>query len=144
MSQLILLHEDALRLDHPVFYRADEGAQIAFIWDSDYFAKNHCGLKRQVFIYETLCDMQVDIYHGDFDIVLAALCARDDIDEIFMPASPNPLLKARFDNLPENCETHCVPDEAFVHLDNVPDLRRFFKYWNKAKKAAFKVNGIGA
>ena len=34
-----------------------------------------------------------------------------------------------------------VADEVFAHLKSSPDLRRFFRYWNKAKSSAMDYNG---
>jgi hypothetical protein len=44
----------------------------------------------------------------------------------------------------QNCDTHIVKDEVFIVADELPDLRRFFRYWNRARKLAFSYNGIGS
>ena len=34
-----------------------------------------------------------------------------------------------------------IEDTPFVTLANPPDLGRFFRYWNKAKKGAMRPHG---
>jgi hypothetical protein len=35
-----------------------------------------------------------------------------------------------------------VEDTPFVTLDREPDLARFFRYWNKARKSAMRPHGV--
>ena len=34
-----------------------------------------------------------------------------------------------------------VPDRPFVQMDTPPELGRFHRYWNKARKAALRPSG---
>jgi hypothetical protein len=43
--------------------------------------------------------------------------------------------------LRQNRKVSAIADAPFVQMDSPPDLRRFFKYWNKAKKHAFSYDG---
>lgn len=142
MTDLIVLNEDALRADHPVFACAEVQTPCVFIWDPDYFAANYCGLKRQVFIYQTLSGMDLEIYVGPFDAVFSNLLDQYNPNTVLVPYSVNPLLKQRHDRMADVCKLRQLKDEAFVSLEEITDLRRFFRYWNKAKKAAFSVNGV--
>ena len=84
MAGLVWLHEEALRADHPVF-AAVPGAKALFCWDIDYMAAADIGLRRQIFIYESLLDLDVTIIRGAASQVLplagatrsghAALCS---------------------------------------------------------------------
>ena len=38
-------------------------------------------------------------------------------------------------------ELQQVDDEPFVTLEGPADLKRFFRYWNQARKTAFDING---
>lgn len=144
MTDLVILNEDALRRTHPVFAQAGAGANCIFIWDMTYFEAMQCGLKRQVFLYETLCEMDVEIYGGVFADVFPQLLAQYAPSTVFVPYSVNPKLKDRHALMAQNCDTHIVKDEVFIVADELPDLRRFFRYWNKARKFAFSYNGIGS
>ena len=79
MADLVWLHEGALRLTHPVFAAGGPDATTIFIWDRDRLAASHVGIKRQLFIYETLAEMSesrsLDIHEGraeevDFEATL--------------------------------------------------------------------------
>jgi hypothetical protein len=99
------------------------------------------GLKRRVFLYETLLELPVDIYAGDTLETLQTLATASQASQVFAGATPNPRLNAILDALPDTLKVTRVADEAFVDLPEPENLRRFFKYWNKAKKLAFQPNG---
>ena len=144
MSRFIWLHEDCLRATHPVFAHAPQ-ARAVFIWDDAYMDAMHYGLKRRVFIYETLCDLPVEIYAGDTIDTWRALQNMAGASDIITGKTPNPALKAMMPTLREGLQLTTIADAPFVHLDAAKDdagqLRRFFKYWNKAKKNAFLYDG---
>ena len=138
MTKLIWLHEDCLRASHNVFSHAPD-AQAVFIWDDAHMAAMHFGLKRRVFIYESLCQLPVEIYVGDTVSALMQLADRGQ--EIVTGKSPNPALKNIMQALRETIKVSAIADDPFVQMDSPPDLRRFYKYWNKAKKHAFSYDG---
>ena len=139
MKKLVWLHEDCLNAAHNLFTHADNSRAV-FVWDDAYMRAMHFGLKRRVFIYESLCELSVDIYSGDMLTVLSEFPTA----EIITGKTPNPALKKIMQNLRQ--EAHgkkltAIADAPFVQMDAAPDLRRFFKYWNKAKKHAFLYDG---
>ena len=138
MRPLIWLHEDCLRASHNLFAHAPE-AKAVFIWDDAYMSAMHYGLNRRVFIYESLCQLPVEIYAGDTVATLAQLAA--DGRDIITGKTPNPALKEVMQRLREQTKVSAIADAPFVQMDSPPDLRRFFKYWNKAKKHAFSYDG---
>ena len=142
MTKLIWLHEDCLRATHHLFAHAPdaEGAAV-FIWDDAYMNAMHYGLKRRVFIYETLCELSVDIYAGNTIETLKDRQSRLGVDEIITGKTPNPALKAMMHSLRARVKVSTIADAPFVQMDSPPELRRFFKYWNKAKKNAFRFDG---
>ena len=140
MSGLIWLHEDALRVDHPVFTAAGSDYPAFFIWDDAYLQAMDYGFKRLVFIYESLCELPLTILHGDQQDCLSGL-ARQHGGRIFVPATPNPLLQGSFERLQQEFEVDVIADTPFVELAREPDLKRFFRYWNKARKAAMSAGG---
>lgn len=134
---LIWLHDEALRADHPVFAAAPQ-ARAVFIWDDALFQKMDYGFKKLVFIYEALTELPVDIIAGPTLDVLRDLAEGDDI---FTPQSSNPHLVSIMAELSRDHSLHKVADDAFVRLNAKPDLKRFFRYWNKARKSAMQPHG---
>ena len=149
MADLVWLHEEALRLTHPVFAAAGPDAACVFVWDAARLAESHVGLKRQLFIYETLCEMAsaraMEIHQGQAEAVLPRLAEAAGAGRILVPASPDPAIRAAIAGLRRaapHCEVVAVEDTPFATLTSQPDLRRFFRYWNKAKKSALRPQGI--
>ena len=147
MADLVWLHEGALRLTHPVFAAAGPDAAVVFIWDAERLAASHVGLKRQLFIYETLAEMAssraIDIFEGRAESLLPQL--GDGSSRILVPASPDPAIRAGIGGLRQAATGHEIveiEDTPFVTLSMQPDLGRFFRYWNKAKKSAMRPQGI--
>lgn len=143
MSALIWLHEDALRATHPLFDAAADATKACFIWDDAYMSEMRYGLKRRVFIYETLMHLPVEIYTGDIVATLQHLASQTGAAQIVTGKTPNPLLKEKMAALRSALKVTRIADHAFVQLDAQTEWRRFFKYWNKAKKKAFTFDGGG-
>lgn len=137
-TKLIWLHEDCLRATHNLFSAAAT-AKAVYIWDDAYMDAMHYGLKRRVFIYESLCELPVEIYAGETIATLTALAT--NADEIITGKTPNPALKEIMQSLRTGRKVTAIADDPFVQTDSPPELKRFFKYWNKAKKSAFLCDG---
>ena len=149
MADLVWLHEGALRLTHPVFAAGGPDAATIFIWDIDRLAASHVGIKRQLFIYETLAEMSesrsLDIHEGRAEDVLPRLAAQAGAGRVLVPASPDPALRAEIGairRVAPDLEIVEIEETPFVTLANTPDLGRFFRYWNKARKSALRPQGI--
>ena len=144
MAGLIWLHEEALRADHPAFAAAS-GATAVFCWDVDYMAAADIGLRRQIFIYESLLDLEATIIQGAASQVLPVVARRDQATQLFVPDTPNPLIKQELLKVKAalaSMTVELVPERLFVQLEVQPDLGRFFRYWNKARKQALRRGGI--
>jgi hypothetical protein len=140
MSDLVWLHEDALDANHPVFDGAGPGARAVFIWDDAYLQHMDYGFKRLVFIYESLLESNAEIVRGDLVDCLSRL-ARAHGGRIHVPETPNPRLRQVLGQLRGEFEIEIVAARPFVTLPREPDLRRFFRYWNKARGAAMSTGG---
>jgi hypothetical protein len=136
-TPLIWLHEEALRLSHPVFHSTPNGLRAIYIWDDAYFRQANYSLKRLIFIYETLCELPVDIIHGNTLDVVRELAP----STLYIPATNNPLIIHIMNSLEAIVPVTVVEDEAFVVIKKPGEFRRFFQYWNKAEKSAFLHNG---
>lgn len=134
---LIWLHEEALRTSHPVFKAAPQGTRALFVWDDDYLQNLGYSLKRLVFIYETLCELPVDIIRGDTLSSVKELAPT----RIFIPGSDKPHIVSMTNVLKTITTVEIIKDEELVQLPATMDLRRFFKYWSLAEKTAFLKNG---
>lgn len=134
---LIWLHEEALRVTHPVFKAAPEGTRAVFIWDDHYLQKLDYSLKRLVFIYETLCNLPVDIIRGDTLSSVKELAPT----RLFIPGSDKPHIISMINVLKTITTVEIIKDEELAQLPATMDLRRFFKYWSLAEKTAFLKNG---
>jgi len=145
MPDLIWLHEGALRRTHPVFTMADSDAPALFIWDSARFTACHVGVRRQLFIYETLVELGVDIHEGDATDLIPRLVAAYGASRLLVPATPDPALRHQLATIRSSIPdvaVDLVDDTAFVTLSADPDLGRFFRYWNKARKSALRPHGV--
>ena len=144
MAGLVWLHEEALRADHPVF-AAIPGTKALFCWDIDYMAAADIGLRRQIFIYECLLDLNVTIIRGAASQVLPLLAQRDQATRLCVPDTQNPLIRQELSKVRAalaSITVELVPDRPFVQLAAAPDLGRFFRYWNKARKQALRRDGV--
>lgn len=148
MADLIWLHEGALRRTHPVFAAATGSAGAVFIWDDERLTASQVGMKRRLFIYETLAvlagEVRLAIHAGKAESLLPRLAEQRGVSRILMPASPDPAMLASFGAVrlaAPGLDFEMIEDTPFVTLANPPDLGRFFRYWNKAKKGAMRPHG---
>ena len=138
-----------MRLTHPVFAAGGPDAATIFIWDRDRLAASYVGINRQLFIYETLAEMSesrsLDIHEGRAEEVLPRLAAEARAGRVLVPSSPDPALRAEIGAIRRaapDLEIVEIEETPFVTLANTPDLGRFFRYWNKARKSALRPQGI--
>ena len=144
MAGLIWIHEEALRSTHPIVSSAPD-FQAVFCWDADYMRRADIGQKRQLFIYECLLELDIEIYQGPAKDVLQALAEQRAITEILVPDTPSPILLAEFAAVQSALASMIfrrVPDHPFVTPTAAPDLGRFFRYWNKVRKQAMRHGGV--
>lgn len=139
MKNIIWLHEDSLRETHPVFKQAPEDASAVFIWDETYLKTMNYGYNRLAFIYETLTQLPVRIYRGKTLNILQELAENNAA--IYVSDTPNPELKDIIMQLTKLFEVNIIADEPFVTLERPVELKRFFRYWNKARRSAMRING---
>ena len=137
VEAIIWLHEDALRSTHPVCAAAPKGARIIHIWDDAYLQAAHYSLKRLVFIYESLCELPLEIIHGNTLDILQQCHA----DAIYIPASANPFIQKVAGTLSQCKAVTVIADEPFVTIKHPNDFTRFFSYWKKVEKTVFLSHG---
>ena len=136
-ENLILFHDEALRINHPVYAAAPQGTKAIFVWDDTYFRAANFSLKRLIFIYETLCELGIEIICGDIAVIINELAPR----KLYVAKSNNQLISKQISMLKSVTQIEEIDDEAFAKITKPADYRRFFQYWNKAEKSAFQQNG---
>ena len=135
-EKLLLVHDKALRSGLDV-YEASESFKAVHIWDDEYYRRQGYSLKRLVFIYETLLELPLEIIHGNTLDILS----KENLDHIVIPYSDDQALRNLFSKIEKIKTVHYLFETSFVHLDRTVEFKRFFKYWNQAKKTAFLSNG---
>jgi len=136
-QSIIWVNEDSLRLSHPVFSFSSVDIKAIFIWDDVYFKEAGYSLKRLVFIYETLCELPIQIIRGDTIAILKDY----DLCLLYIPESINLFIRDIINQLPETIEINIIEGEPFVCLPRQTQYGRFFQYWNKVEKTALLVDG---
>lgn len=134
-KEIIWVHEKALNSN--LLADIDDNKKALFIWDNSYFQSRSYTLKRLVFIYETLCQLPVEIIQGD----------TQDIIDSFLPTTvqtqftTDTKIKEIIQSLSIRYKVEIFQPDPFAEIPEGYDPTRFFKYWNTAKKTAFLKNG---
>ncbi|MGC9385477.1 MAG: hypothetical protein ACP5D0_00905 [Hydrogenovibrio sp.] len=127
MSRIFWVHDECLH--RPADLAA--GDRWVYIWDADYIADQAWSLKRQVFLYETLCalaEQGCEVVGGETVTVMknTAFQAGDWVTE----CAQDPVLQALM------ARAQCVLPRLKILFppglvdSSVPlPLRRFFPYW---------------
>jgi hypothetical protein len=133
--EIIWVHDKAL--NHSSLQALGANTRAIFIWDDEYFQNRLYSLKRLVFIYETLCQMPVEIIKGDTLKVIRFL-APDKVKTWF---TADTKIKKITQLLAKNYKVEVIKPQPFAQILESYEFKRFFKYWNEAKKTAFLKNG---
>jgi hypothetical protein len=136
-NPIILLHEEALRITHPIFKVVPEGTKTIYIWDDSHFARANFSLKRLIFIYETLCELPIEIIQGQTLSVVRELAP----SSLIVPATNNPLIASTIETLKAIVSVQIVSDKEFSVTKNTSNFQSFFQYWKKVEKSAFLHDG---
>ena len=135
IKEILWLHEKALNHDYIARYAQ---ARIIHIWDNAYYQQRQYSLKRLVFIYETLCAIpNIEIIHGDTHDIMLSLKNH----KIIIPYSADSIIKKQCHDIAKIADINIIKPNDFVQIGDGYEFTRFFKYWNKAKKTAFLIDG---
>ncbi|MEM8781462.1 MAG: hypothetical protein AAGE65_01280 [Planctomycetota bacterium] len=130
---MLWVHDEMLR---PGVLRPGEPA--CFVFDEQWVRDAGISLKRLVFIAECLEQMPgVEVRRGDVIEELSDFAEEHAVTTIRTQVTPLPRLRSQIDRLGERFELEFFHEPAFVVLPGRVDLKRFSRYWNKAKKRAF-------
>ena len=136
VSTTVWVHHDALSREHPVFERAGEGARALFVFDPDDYRTRGWSLKRLVFVVECVEDMDAEVVEGPLIDTLKS------IDGPLLTArTPDPHYREVIEAVRKSRELTTVKERPFATVGDTTDLKRFFRYWKKAKKSAMNPHG---
>jgi len=125
--RLAWLHPDCLNADW-----LEPHDQAVYVFDDAQLEAAAWGLKRVLFIYETLLELPLNIYRGPTVETLGTLA--DSSEGIVTVDTPDPWLRGRIAELRQFAAAEVKPRPVFVELEGSVDLRRFSRYWAKAER----------
>ena len=136
VSATVWVHHDALSRAHPVFERAGEGTRAIFVFDPDDYRARGWSLKRLVFVVECVESMGAEIIEGPLLDTLAS------IDGPLLTArTPDLYYREVIEAVRRSRDITVVRERPFATVGDTADLKRFFRYWKKAKKSAMNPHG---
>ncbi len=132
MQELIWLHPDCLGVDNPAFVRYPK-AKAMFVFDEAEIDAEQWTLKRIVFIYETLLEMECSIERGDVVEKLIEAGA----SKIVTVAGVSPRFRELAAKLQTRLTLEILPAVEFVDYCGSLDLKRFSRYWKRVEPVLF-------
>ncbi len=138
MRSVIWIHEDALSRTHPVFTAASDDSEAVFIWDAADLERRGYSFKKLVFIYECLLDMNVEIIEGRTTDILRSYC--EEGYSVYFAEPRNPELLHLIAPLRDYRNVIMIKRERLGNVEVTPDMKRFFRYWNKAKGSILETS----
>lgn len=138
-QSVVWIHGDSLSSYNPALVAYAE-APAVFIWDEQLLEAWKISLKRIMFIYECLLELEVVIRRGDVVAGLVAFAEEYGAKRIITAESASPRFARVCDSLHEaGYELEVLPIRPFADVDNASlKLRSFSGYWRTAEGYAFK------
>lgn len=138
---IVWIHGDCLSSNNPALLVAP-GAPAIFVWDDDLLKDWSISLKRVVFIYECLLDLPVTIRRGNVAQEIARFAEENVASRILVAESPSPrfpvICEEIMSLMPKGSRLEVLRVEPLLDYDGHLDLKRFSRYWRKAKPYALK------
>jgi len=140
-KSIIWVNGDNLNPNARVFADYTDAPAI-FIFDEALLAQWNISFKRIVFMYECLLEMDVTIRKGDIVDEIEKFAFEHGAEEIVTMSSPSPRFRKITDDLygklDQQVKIHIVNEIPIVDTDYAFDLKRFSRYWRKAKPYAMR------
>jgi hypothetical protein len=137
---IVWVHADVLSPYGPAF-QAAPGAPAIFVWDEALLRDWQISLKRIVFIYECLLELPVVIRRGDVAEEVVKFANEHNATHILTAESPSPrfrgICQQVAQTMPSGSRLEVLRVAPFLDYEGEFDLKRFSRYWRKAKKHAF-------
>lgn len=142
---LVWVNDDSLNPQGPAL-AGHPAAPRVFVFDDEVLERHRFSLKRILFIYESLLEIErIEIRRGRVVDELLAAAAEHGCRRIVTTLSVDP----RFDGIcrelrQRRLAVEVVPIEPFVTLGPAEaerlDLKRFSRYWQALKQRALSLN----
>ena len=123
MKTIVWMHEDGLRPLLP-------GVPAIFVFED----KGH-SLKRIVFLYECLLELDVVIAKGDVETLVRKFAAEHGAERIVTTFTECPRITAQAREL----GAEMVNDDPFIAAAGPYDLKRFSRYWHRVERKALEL-----
>ncbi len=130
MKTIYWLHDESLCL--PKDFDSANDALI-FIWDGDYFAQQGWSLKRLVFIYETLCELPIEIWHGDTLETLSALMQSKQPSQLSVQEAIDPNLNQLINSVVKAIPMQLTQRIQWIDETKLKPCKRFYAYWQQVE-----------
>lgn len=138
---IIWVHGDNLNPNAPVFQEYQDAPAI-FVFDEDLISAWNISFKRIIFMYECLLELPVTIRKGHMVREIVDFAIEHKATEIVTMQSPSPrflqivsTLEAKMNS---QKQVRILRETPLVDTDYDLDLKRFSRYWRKAKPYAMR------
>lgn len=138
---MIWVHGDNLNPYAPTF-RQYSDAPALFVFDEELLDEWNISFKRIVFLYECLLELPVSIRKGNIVREILHFSEEYQATELITMHSPSPRFYSILDLIETSSrsivETTILNKPAMIDSDYEFDLKRFSRFWRKAKPFAMR------
>lgn len=139
---LLWLHTDSLNPEMRML-QEHEGSPAVFVWDTEWLEKSQISLKRIAFLTECLQEMPgtVELRAGELATEVLAAARTSGADCIVSQRTPDPRLRAAAAALDRHMPVLWCDPPPFAEERQSFELKRFSRYWQRAKQSAMQPTG---
>ncbi|MDR9499921.1 MAG: hypothetical protein RI556_12155 [Hydrogenovibrio sp.] len=128
---LYWLHDEHLALPDDV----SDGDRLVYIWDDTYFDNQAWSFKRLVFLYESLCSLECEIYQATTAEAIDELSAQSEVSTIVTWQAQDPILNRLIQTIQlSHPQIEVRPILPWVDMGVKTPVKRFFHYWKRVEK----------
>ena len=106
-----------------------EDYESIHICDNDYYKKSNYSFQRLVFIYETLCVLEIDVVRKNIISTLQSI----NINNLVVSFSVDIEITKICTLLAKEIYVEFVYDDKFVNIKERTKFNKFLKYWSYAE-----------
>ena len=132
MSSIVWIHADCLRRECAAFQQYPT-APALFVWDDVVLRGYGLSLKRMVFLYECLLDLDVEIHRGDVASEVRAFAQTHGATTIITMETPAPRFATIVSDLRTTHRVDVHADEPFAEVSDGVDIKRFSRFWGSIR-----------
>ncbi|NDD65634.1 MAG: hypothetical protein EBZ36_16905 [Acidobacteria bacterium] len=143
---IVWIHGDSLDPNGPALRRCPDAPRV-FVFDDEVLERYRISLKRIVFIYECLLEIEgIEVRRGGVAAELAVAAGEHGARRIVTVESVTPRFARICHDLRERYRlaVEVLPLEPFISLARGEaerlDLKRFSRYWQPLKRRALSLN----